>query len=76
LVAFGCEITTEELKKILQYKKFAKRFIDLNITPDEIFAYFMNLIHYVTIPKIYPKLLSKTLLITSSWHLQSKTMSS
>ncbi len=59
LVAFGCEITTEELKKILQYKKFAKRFIDLNITPDEIFAYFMNLIHYVTIPKNIPQIIKQ-----------------
>lgn len=54
LTAFACEKTTDEFKKVLNYKKFSKRFTDLNTTPEEVFAYFMNLIHYVPVPKNIP----------------------
>ena len=59
MTAFACEKTTEELKKILNYKKFSKRFLDLNTTPEEVFAYFMNLIHYVPVPKKIPDIIKQ-----------------
>jgi uncharacterized protein len=59
LIAFGCEITTEELKKVLYYKKFAKRLMELNTTPEEVFAYFINLIHYVPVPKNIPTIIEQ-----------------
>ena len=59
LITFGCELTTEELKKILNYNKFSKRFMKLNTTPEDVFAYFMNLIHYVPVPNIIPQIIKQ-----------------
>ncbi len=57
LIAYGCKKTTEELNKTLNYVKLSKRFKELNITPEEVFAYFMNLIHYVPDPKNIPNVI-------------------
>ena len=59
LTAYGCEKTAEELNKTLNYVKFSKRFKELNLTPEEVFAYFMNLIHYVPVPKNIPGIIKK-----------------
>ena len=59
LTAYGCEKTTEELNKTLNYVKFSKRFQELNLTPEEVFAYFMNLIQYVPVPKNIPFIIKK-----------------
>ncbi len=52
---FTCEETAADLKRVLEYKRFSKRISDLGSTPDEIFAYFMNLAVFVTVPKKIPK---------------------
>ncbi|MBN2419647.1 MAG: putative toxin-antitoxin system toxin component, PIN family [Deltaproteobacteria bacterium] len=59
LTAYGCEKTTQELNKTLNYVKFSKRFRELNLTQEEVFAYFMNLIQYVPIPKNIPGIIKK-----------------
>ena len=59
LTAFGCGITTGELIKGLNYTKFSKRFKELNTTPEEVFAYFMNLIHHVPVPKNIPEIIKQ-----------------
>ena len=59
LTAYGCEKTTDELNVTLHYAKFSKRFQDLKTTPEEVFAYFMNLIHYVPVPKKIPEFIKK-----------------
>ncbi len=43
--------TTDEVKRVLQYKKFSERLAQLNITPNEAIAYFMNLISFVPTPE-------------------------
>ena len=43
LEVVACEQTTAELKRILQYKRFAQRLSMLESSPAEVFAYFMNL---------------------------------
>ena len=54
---FGCETTTAELKTVLKHEKFSKRLSALSTTPEDVFAYFMNLIHYVPTPKTMPDLI-------------------
>ena len=61
LIAYGFEKTTEELNKTLNYVKFLKRLQELDTTPEEVFAYFMNLIHYVPVPKNIPGIIKKDL---------------
>ena len=57
LKTFGCEATTAELKTVLRYEKFSKRLAALDTTSEKVFAYFMNLIHYVPTPKIIPDII-------------------
>lgn len=52
---FACEETVAELKRVLAYKKFAKRLSIMGITSDEVFAYFMNLVVFAPSPKLIPK---------------------
>lgn len=47
----ACMETTDEVKRVLQYKKFSERLAQLNITPNEAIAYFMNLISFVPTPE-------------------------
>ena len=61
LTAYGSEKTTEEPNKTLNYVKFSKRLQELDTTPEEAFAYFMNLIHYVPVPKNIPGIIKKDL---------------
>ncbi len=51
----ACERTTSEFKRVIQYKKFAQRLSVLNVTSAEVFAYYMNLIFYVTTPESIPE---------------------
>ena len=52
---FACEETIAELKRVLNYKRFGKRLSTIGSTPDEVFAYFMNLVVFVPSPKHIPK---------------------
>ncbi len=47
LEILACERTAEELRRVIQYEKFLQRLSVLNVTPQEFFAYFMNLAHFV-----------------------------
>jgi len=52
---FACEETIAELKRVIEYKRFAKRLSTIGTAPDEVFAYFMNLVVFVPSPKLIPK---------------------
>jgi putative PIN family toxin of toxin-antitoxin system len=54
LEVVACEQTTAELRRILQYKRFAQRLSMLEASPAEVFAYFMNLVFFVPIPGYIP----------------------
>ena len=57
LKTFGCEKTTAEVQSVLRYEKFSKRLAALDTTSEEVFAYFMNLIHFVPTPKTIPHII-------------------
>ncbi len=54
LEAIGCEEIIEEIRRVLQYKKFAKRISSLDTSPGEVIAYFMNLVRFVPSPGSVP----------------------
>ena len=54
LEAIGCEETLEEIRRVLKYKKFAKRISHLDTSPGEVIAYFMNLLRFVPSPSAIP----------------------
>ena len=51
----SCEQTTDELRGVLQYKRFAQRLSTLETTSPELFAYFLNLVFFVPTPEPIPK---------------------
>ena len=52
---FACEKTNAELKRVIDYKRFTKRLSIIGSTPDEVFAYFMNLSVFVPSPEFIPE---------------------
>lgn len=42
-----CEKTADEFKRVLQYKRFSQRLAELDVTPQEVFAYFLNIVYFV-----------------------------
>jgi len=54
-----CDETLDEVKRVIQYNKFADRLSDLGITAIEVFAYFMNLVTYVPSPEIMPDIIKQ-----------------
>ena len=54
LEAIGCEETVEEVRRVLKYKKFAKRISNLDTSPGKVIAYFMNLVRFVPSPGSVP----------------------
>jgi putative PIN family toxin of toxin-antitoxin system len=54
LKVLACEETTAELRRVLQYGRFAQRLATLETSPAEVFAYFMNLILFVPTPEFVP----------------------
>jgi len=52
--AIGCEEIIEEIRRVLRYKKLAKRISNLDTTPCEVIAYFMNLVRFVPAPGSVP----------------------
>jgi putative PIN family toxin of toxin-antitoxin system len=51
----ACEGTNAELKRVIEYERFAERLSALGMTPEEVFAYFVNLALFVPSPKRIPK---------------------
>ena len=51
----ACEETTAELKRVLQYKRFAQRLSILETNAAEVFAYFLNLVSFVPTPVLVPR---------------------
>ena len=51
----ACEGTIAELKHVIAYKRFAERLSILTTTPEELFAYFMNLVWFFPNPKFIPE---------------------
>lgn len=58
VVSIACELTIKELKRIIHYKRFAKRLSVLKITPPEVIAYTMNLVTFVPNPLSIPQVIS------------------
>ena len=54
LTVLACEETVSELKRVLQYKRFAKRLSALELLPTEVFAYYSNLVFFVPTPDFIP----------------------
>ena len=55
LTVLPCEETVSELKRVLQYKRFAKRLSALKLLPTEVFAYYSNLVFVVPTPDFIPE---------------------
>ena len=55
LEVLACEETTAELKRVLRYKRFSKRLSELQTTPAEVSAYYMNLVFFVPTPRSIPE---------------------
>jgi len=51
----ACEQTTDELRRVLQYKRFAQRLSTLEINAPEVLAYFLNLVFFVPTPELIPQ---------------------
>jgi len=51
----ACEQTTDELRRVLQYKRFAQRLSTLQTNTAEVFAYFLNLVFFVPTPELIPQ---------------------
>jgi putative PIN family toxin of toxin-antitoxin system len=62
VVLIACESTINELKRVIQYKRFAQRLSVLKITPPEVIAYTMNLVTFVPDPSTIPHVISEDLL--------------
>jgi putative PIN family toxin of toxin-antitoxin system len=54
-----CDETLDEVKRVIQYKKFAERLSGLGTKGIEVFAYLMNLVTYVPSPKIIPDVIKQ-----------------
>ncbi len=61
LKIMACEETSAEVKRVIQYKRFSQRLSDLDTTPNEVVAYFMNLVTFVPTPQFIPKAIHKDL---------------
>lgn len=61
LKIMACEETSAEVKRVIQYKRFSQRLSDLDTTPNEVIAYFMNLVIFVPTPQFIPRAIHKDL---------------
>ncbi len=57
----ACEETSAEVKRVVQYKRFSQRLSDLDTSPNEVIAYFMNLVTFVPTPQSIPRVIHKDL---------------
>ncbi len=55
----GCEQTVAEIKRVLNYSKFGKRVATLGFAPDQVLAYYMNLITFVPTPENIPNIIEQ-----------------
>ncbi len=55
VVLLACESTIDELKRVIQYKRFVQRLSDLEIRPMEAIAYAMNIVTFVPNPQNIPQ---------------------
>jgi putative PIN family toxin of toxin-antitoxin system len=55
LEILACEEIAAELRRALEYKRFAKRLSAIEASPAEVFAYFMNLTLFVPTPESIPE---------------------
>jgi putative PIN family toxin of toxin-antitoxin system len=51
LIVLACDETLKELKEALTHKKFRRRLSDLNVSSDEVYAYYINLALFVPGPR-------------------------
>jgi putative PIN family toxin of toxin-antitoxin system len=61
LEIIACDETTNEIRNVIQYKRFSQRLSDLGISPNEVIAYFMNLVTIVPTPEFIPKAIQEDL---------------
>ena len=61
LEILNCEEITNELRNIIQYKRFSQRLSDLSISLNEVIAYFMNLVTFVPTPEFIPEAIHEDL---------------
>ena len=59
LEIIACEETSAEVKRVIQYKRFSQRLSDLDTSPNEVIAYFMNLVTFVPTPQFIPRAIHK-----------------
>ncbi len=57
LSLLACQETVKELARILQYKRFQPRWSMLGVSADEVSAYYMNLVRFVSKPKEVPNII-------------------
>jgi putative PIN family toxin of toxin-antitoxin system len=58
IVLFACESTINELKRVIQYRRFGQRLTHLKKTPSEAIAYTMNLVTFVPNPLNLPPVIT------------------
>ncbi len=58
ILSLACESTINELKRVIQYQRFAKRLTALKTTSPEAIAYTMNLVTFVPNPQGIPQTIS------------------
>ena len=59
VVLITCESTINELKRVIQYKRFNQRLSVLKISPPDVIAYAMNLVTFVPDPPDIPQVISE-----------------
>ena len=55
LEILACEETAAEFRGALRYKRFTRRLSVLEVSPAEVFAYYMNLVLFVPTPEFIPE---------------------
>ncbi|HDZ90161.1 MAG: putative toxin-antitoxin system toxin component, PIN family [Deltaproteobacteria bacterium] len=53
----ACDKTVDELKRVLQYRKFSNRLSVLQNTRQKVLAYFLNLVAFVPDPESVPSII-------------------
>jgi len=53
----ACSRTVGELKRVLQYSKFTHRLSELKTTPEEVLAYFLDLVTFAPDPASVPSVI-------------------
>jgi len=61
LEILNCEETTNEVRNVIRYKRFSERRSELSTSPNEVIAYFMNLVTFVPTPEFIPEAIHEDL---------------